>query len=72
MAAGKVFSGDVVLTKVGSEENLADALTNAVSGETLKAHVDMSGGWSDRSRHKLAPKVELEASRKVEDKGEDW
>ena len=68
----KVFSGDVVLKKVGSEENLADALTKAVSGDTLKAHVEMTGGWSDRSRHPIAPKVEVETSRSQEECEEDW
>ena len=68
----KVFSGDVVLKKVGSEENLADALTKAVSGEVLKAHVEMTGGWSDRSRHKLAPKVEVDTSRSTEDEDEGF
>ena len=30
------------MKKVGSEENLADALTKAVSGDTLKEHAEKS------------------------------
>ena len=67
----KVFSGDIVLTKVGSEENLADALTKAVAWEALKAHVRGSGGWSDRSRHTLAPKAEIEDSWEGEEEDEE-
>jgi len=65
----KVSSGEIVLTKVGTDENLADALTKGVDSATLMFHVKGVGMELRQDRHKLAPV--LEGTGGVEMKLED-
>ena len=53
----KVYIGEIVLNKVRTEENIADALTKAVNAETLGYHVGNSSGECRRDRHILAPTI---------------
>ena len=51
----KIYVGEIVLKKIGTLENIADALTKPVNAETLRYHVEYSGGECRRDRHRLAP-----------------
>ena len=53
---GKVAEGTVKLMKVGTHENLADALTKAVEGGKLIQHTDAVGIRVEQGRHELMPK----------------
>ena len=53
----KVYKGEITLKKIGTDENLADALTKPVSAEILSYHVEKSGAEVRRDRHRLAPEV---------------
>ena len=53
----KVYIGEIVLNKVRTEENIADALTKAVNAETLSYHVENSSAELRRDRHHLAPRL---------------
>ena len=53
----KVYKGEIVLKKVGTLENIADALTKAVNAETLRYHVENTAAECRRDRHRLAPEV---------------
>ena len=53
----KVYNGEVVLNKVRTDENIADAMTKAVTAGTLGFHVDGSGGTRRRYRHWMAPEI---------------
>ena len=52
-----VYKGEIVLKKVGTDENIADALTKGVNAETLRYHVDHSAAEVRRDRHRLAPEI---------------
>ena len=54
----KVRKGDIKITKVGTNENLADALTKFVSREGIDIHMKGTGQVITHGRHELAPKVE--------------
>ena len=51
----KVLLGDMVVSKVKGEDNLADALTKPVEGKLLSEHLDKVGSSLRVGRHKLAP-----------------
>ena len=53
----KVYIGEVTLNKVGTNENIADALTKAVSADVLSYHVENSSAETRRDRHRLAPEI---------------
>ena len=55
----KVYKKEILLNKVGTLENIADALTKPVSAETLKYHVDNSSAECRKDRHRLAPEVAI-------------
>ena len=61
----KVYNGKVALNKVKTDENIADALTKAVSAETLGYHVEHSNGECRQDRHRIAPTIE-DNNREVE------
>ena len=65
----KVCNGQVRLNKVGTEENLADALTKGVDATTIATHVKGVSMELREDRHRLAPS--LEESTQVELKLED-
>ena len=43
--------------KVGTESNLADALTKAVDARAIEKHVEGIGAVRKSDRHRIAPKV---------------
>ena len=53
----KVYIGEITLNKVGTNENIADALTKALNAETLGHHVENSSAECRRDRHWMAPAV---------------
>ena len=53
----KVACKEIVITKVGTDDNLADALTKAVDAKSIEKHVHGTGGMVLTNRHRLAPKV---------------
>ena len=55
----KVFKGEVVVKKVDTKANLADALTKPLSEDEMEVHVKMCGSSVEKSRHPLAPRVDL-------------
>ena len=54
----KVYKGEVVIEKVDTKCNLADALTKPLSEEDMDAHVAMTGSRIEKSRHPIAPRIE--------------
>ena len=54
----KVRAGDIKITKVGTNENLADALTKFVSRDGTEVHMKGTGQVITEGRHDLAPRVE--------------
>ena len=54
----KVRKGEIKITKVGTYENLADALTKFVTKEGIDVHMRGTGQVITDGRHELAPKVE--------------
>ena len=51
----KVRSGQTIMRKVDTKENLADALTKFVSAEELRYHLANTGQLVVQGRHELAP-----------------
>ena len=51
----KVRSGEIIMRKVGTTENLADALTKYVPAEELNYHLAHTGQVIMPGRHELAP-----------------
>ena len=49
---------DISIVKVGTEENLADALTKAVDAKIIEKHIVGVGACVRIDRHRLAPKVD--------------
>ena len=58
----KVAKGVINIIKVGTDDNLADALTKAVSAESMMKHLTGIGAMICGGRHNLAPKTEYKAS----------
>ena len=54
----KVKSGKVIITKVDTSCNLADALTKGVDAAIIAKHLTGVGVVIRADRHKLAPKVD--------------
>ncbi len=52
-----MYKGEIALKKVGTMENIADALTNAVNRETLDYHVAHAAAECRRDRLRLVPEV---------------
>ena len=54
----KIAKGELKVIKVGTDENLADALTKAVSADAIGKHLSgLSCEWRV-DRHELAPSIE--------------
>ena len=66
----KVSSKEVVLNKVGTDDNLADALTKGVDASNIAGHVAGVMMELRSDRHKLAPKLESDASAELRMEGE--
>ena len=67
----KVYKREIVLKKIGTLENIADAMTKPVNAETLKYHVDNSSAECRRDRHRLAPDVTEDKSQGEEGEAYD-
>ena len=51
----KVCRGKVMVHKVGTDANLADALTKPLGGEELRKHVRMTDMRIEEGRHRIMP-----------------
>ena len=51
----KVCKGNIAVHKLGTEENVADALTKPVGGMDLAKHIGMTGMRIEEERHKIMP-----------------
>ena len=54
----RVRKGDLTITKVPGEENIADALTKYVSRDQIVWHMDQVNQDYRSGRHKIAPQME--------------
>ena len=70
-AQEKVSKGEILVTKVKTEENLADALTKHVSKEIMSTHIKGVGGEIRQDRHSIAPVSEYQKEVGEEWEGED-
>ncbi len=52
-----IYEGEIETIKVRTDENLADALTKAVSAKILNEHVNGVGAQIRSDRHLLVPKL---------------
>ena len=57
----KVYSGEIGILKVKSEENMADALTKALACKGIEEHIVGVSAEIRMGRHPLAPKVECKS-----------
>ena len=57
-----VGRGRIRIHKVGTEENLADALTKPLEGEELKKHVGLVGMKQEKGRHEIMPMTETNST----------
>ena len=53
----KVYNGDIIVEKVGTDENLADALTKPLTSQGILKHVEGLKYDMRQDRHRLAPSV---------------
>ena len=53
----KVRKGEVIMRKVSSEENLADALTKYVNQDEINYHIQHTNQLVSEGRHELAPEI---------------
>ena len=53
----KVYNGDIIVEKVGTDENLADALTKPLTSQGVLKHVEGLRYDMRQDRHRLAPSV---------------
>ena len=65
----KVFKGEIVVQKVDTKANLADALTKSLSEDEMAEHVRLCGSSVGKSRHPLAPRVEVVEYREDNEAG---
>ena len=63
----KVCVKEIKLNKVGTNDNIADAITKAVNAETLRYHVENSSAECRRDQHHIAPMITEDHT----DEGED-
>ena len=67
----KVYAGDIIVEKVKTDENLADALTKALTNEDIIKHIQGMGYAMRQYRHRLAPAVAAEEFGAEADNNED-
>ena len=53
----KVGTGEIQVTKVRGDENIANALTKHVSGDDLKWHMGQMGMTAEKGRHRIMPEM---------------
>ena len=56
----KVYAGEIIVEKVKTDKNLADALTKPLTNEDILKHIHGMGYEMRRDRHRLAPAVTAE------------
>ena len=56
----KVAQKKMLITKVGTLENLADALTKSLDSESMKRHLVGVGAGLHTDRHNLTPNLEMD------------
>ena len=56
----KVYKGEIIVEKVSTDENLADALTKPLTSDGIIKHVEGLGYEMRQDRHRLAPEVTAE------------
>ena len=54
----KVRRGDIKVVKVGTHDNVADALTKYVSKDSMAMHMRSTNQYLTEGRHELAPATE--------------
>ena len=67
----KVYKGEIIVEKVSTDENLADALTKPLTNEGIIKHVQGMGYDLRQDRHRLAPSVEAEEFEEADDGDDD-
>ena len=67
----KVYNGDIIVEKVGTDDNLADALTKPLTSQGILKHVEGLRYEMRQDRHRLAPSVEEAGDGDVDDNDDD-
>ena len=67
---GKVANGEIVIQKVATEDNLADALTKAVDAQIIQKHVLGTSAEILCDRHPLTPMIDSDKGGDVKDEEE--
>ena len=67
----KVYKGEIIVEKIKTDENLADALTKPLNNEDIIKHVQGMGYDLRIDRHRLAPAVEREEFEEADDGDDD-
>ena len=67
----KVYKGEIIVEKVSTDENLADALTKPLTNEGIIQHVRGLGYEMRQDRHRLAPEVTREEFDELDDGDDD-
>ena len=62
----KISKGELMVEKVGTQENLADMLTKSVDSKTMQYHVSGINAEYRTDRHPLLPKLDQEKNSAVE------
>ena len=53
----KIFKTEFILVKVGTHDNIADAMTKSISADSMNKHIINTGAHIACNRHKLLPAV---------------
>ena len=67
----KVASGEVVLQKVSTCDNVADAMTKNVSNDILQKHMNLTSQEVEIGRHELMPEVSKQETVNNNDDDDD-
>ena len=67
----KVAAGEVVLQKVGTHDNIADALTKNVGAEVLSKHMQLTQQQVETGRHEIMPEIAKQEKEVIRDDDDD-
>ena len=67
----KVTGGKITVTKVGTLDNLADAMTKAIDHESMQTHLIGIDTETREDRHHLTPRLEMESEWQEEGESEE-
>ena len=67
----KVAAGEVVLQKVGTSDNIADALTKNVSADILHKHMHSTCQQIETGRHEIMPEIAKQEKEVIRDDDDD-